>query len=324
MSTPIICPACGTRYEIAAVLPPEGRKVRCSKCSHVWQATAVTEGARAPVAAAPRPPAPAPAPRVQPMPPRPAPAAPRPAPPAPRPAPPAANVAMGGFGGMAQRQPNGAPPLAAPPRGTQPTGPSFDAQDDFQADVPGAGAPAWSETQAQTNEPAQDFGSYNAGTLVNPELSQANIPIAGERTKSKVRPVVAIGWGALALLLVIIAAMLALAPKTVVSVLPGATRLYAMMGKPVGGLAIQDVHVTWNNAGPAPVLTVAGTIVNLSSGTLGAPPLVIALQDATGKQIAEFTSKVAPLAAGARSPFTAQVPSPPTVSSLKVHFAKAS
>ena len=138
------------------------------------------------------------------------------------------------------------------------------------------------------------------------------------------RPVVAIGWGALALLLVILAAMLALAPKTVVSVLPGATRLYAMMGKPVGGLAIQDVHVAWNDAGPAPVLTVEGTIVNLSSGTLDVPPLVIALQDATGKQIAEFTSKVAPLAAGARAPFTAQVPSPPTVSSLKVHFAKAS
>ena len=142
MSTLIICPACGTRYEIAAVIPPEGRKVRCSKCSHVWQATAVIEGAKPPVAAAPRAPAPAPAPRVQPMPPRPAPVA-------PRPAPPAANVAMGGFGGMAQRQPNGAPPLAAPPRGAAPTGPSFDAQDDFQADVPGAGAPAWSETQAR-------------------------------------------------------------------------------------------------------------------------------------------------------------------------------
>ena len=119
--------------------------------------------------------------------------------------------------------------------------------------------------------------------------------------------------------------MLALAPKTVVSVLPGATRLYAMLGKPVGGLAIQDVHTAWNEAGAAPVLTVEGTIVNLSSGTLDAPPLVIALQDATGKQIAEFTSKVAPLAAGARAPFTAQIPSPPsTVSSLKVRFVKAS
>src|SRR5262245_14821718 len=38
MATVIICPSCGTRYEIAAVLPPEGRNVRCSKCSHVCQA----------------------------------------------------------------------------------------------------------------------------------------------------------------------------------------------------------------------------------------------------------------------------------------------
>jgi hypothetical protein len=37
-----------------------------------------------------------------------------------------------------------------------------------------------------------------------------------------------------------------------------------------------------------------------------------------------LTSKVAPLADGARAHFAAQVPSPPTVSSLKVHFAKAS
>ena len=98
-----------------------------------------------------------------------------------------------------------------------------------------------------------------------------------------------------------------------------------MLGKPVGGFAIQDVHTAWNDTGAAPVLTVEGTLVNLSSGTLEAPPLVIALQDATGKQIAEFTSKVAPLAAGARAPFTAQIPSPPSmVGSLKVRFAKAS
>ena len=99
------------------------------------------------------------------------------------------------------------------------------------------------------------------------------------------------------------------------------------MGKPasLGGLAIQDVHTAWNVAGGAPVLTVEGTIVNLTPGNLDVPPLVIALEDASGKQISEFTAKLAPLAAGAHTPFTAQIPSPPnTVSSLKVHFAKAS
>src|SRR6185312_6601390 len=42
MATHIICPACETRYETKAVFPPEGRKVRCSKCGHVWQAQPVT------------------------------------------------------------------------------------------------------------------------------------------------------------------------------------------------------------------------------------------------------------------------------------------
>ncbi len=34
----IECPACTTRYDIKAQLPPEGRTVRCAKCSTVWRA----------------------------------------------------------------------------------------------------------------------------------------------------------------------------------------------------------------------------------------------------------------------------------------------
>ena len=33
----LTCPECATRYQIdPAQFPPEGRKVRCAKCSHVW------------------------------------------------------------------------------------------------------------------------------------------------------------------------------------------------------------------------------------------------------------------------------------------------
>ncbi|HZV21884.1 MAG TPA: zinc-ribbon domain-containing protein, partial [Hyphomicrobiales bacterium] len=35
----IECPACHTRYDIKAVIPPEGRTVRCAKCTNVWRAT---------------------------------------------------------------------------------------------------------------------------------------------------------------------------------------------------------------------------------------------------------------------------------------------
>src|SRR5262245_52805051 len=34
----LICPSCGTRYEIQAVLLPEGRKARCYKCGQIWLA----------------------------------------------------------------------------------------------------------------------------------------------------------------------------------------------------------------------------------------------------------------------------------------------
>jgi predicted Zn finger-like uncharacterized protein len=325
MSTVIICPACGTRYEIAAVIPPEGRKVRCSKCSHVWQATAVIEVATPPVAATPRAPV---------MAPRPQPTQPRPAPAEPRSAPAAANAPMGGFTGFSQKQPDRGAPSGNPPPGAG-TDASFDVQDEFQADFEGghaAGGPGvWSEAQvpAATPEPSQDLGSYKAGALIDSatDQAQANIAIGGERRKSKVSPVVAIGWGVLALLLVILAAILALAPKAVVSALPGATRLYAILGRPVNlrGLAVQDVHYAWTDVGGGLVLKVEGNIVNLTSGNVDVPPVVIALEDASGKQISEFTTKVAPLAAGARTPFTVQIPSPPdTVRSLKVRFAKAS
>lgn len=39
----IECPACSTRYDIKAQLPPEGRTVRCAKCSAVWRAMPASE-----------------------------------------------------------------------------------------------------------------------------------------------------------------------------------------------------------------------------------------------------------------------------------------
>src|SRR5262245_30892909 len=104
MATFLICPACGTRYEIKAALPPEGRKVRCSKCAHVWQAF--------PVQAAPIAPAPQPPPTFRPA----APPMPQPAPqPPPRPA--SANSGMGAFPGMSPSQP--APPVFPPPQAAE-------------------------------------------------------------------------------------------------------------------------------------------------------------------------------------------------------------
>src|SRR4029079_16770550 len=135
------------------------------------------------------------------------------------------------------RQPQAAPSDAA-----------FDAGEDFEADLANAVAgntpgfwPGATGTAAPAAETYQDLGSYKSGALVDPSLPQSTTPIRGESKGSKVSPKVAVGWGALVVLLAILAALLALAPKTVVSVLPGTGRLYAMLGKPVSlrGLDIQ-------------------------------------------------------------------------------------
>jgi hypothetical protein len=52
--------------------------------------------------------------------------------------------------------------------------------------------------------------------------------------------------------------------------------------------------------------------------------VVVSLQDASGKELLQATADVMPLGAGAKSPFTVQIPSPPdNVSNLQVSFAKA-
>ncbi|MCJ7528169.1 MAG: zinc-ribbon domain-containing protein, partial [Methyloceanibacter sp.] len=92
MATLIICPACETRYATQAVFPPDGRKVRCAKCAHVWQALPVTMPPE-PVAQMAPPPQPAPAakpPQAPPPPPKPA---------------AAVNVGMRGFAGIAPAAP---------------------------------------------------------------------------------------------------------------------------------------------------------------------------------------------------------------------------
>src|SRR3989304_236043 len=107
MATRIICPACGTRYETKAVFPPEGRKVRCSKCTHVWQALPVTAE-----------------PGLAAMPTEAAVAAVRPQSPPPAEAPaPAAEKSGGIFARLARRSP--AP--SAPPAPPAPPAPSIDA-----------------------------------------------------------------------------------------------------------------------------------------------------------------------------------------------------
>jgi predicted Zn finger-like uncharacterized protein len=305
MATLIICPVCDTRYETQAVFPPEGRKVRCSKCTHVWQAKPVTEAA--PVEQAPRlaeapvqaPPPKAPS-KVPPLPPKP--------PARPRPAPPPTNSGTGGF-------------TAAP---------TFPAQSDANFGDTMAGA-----TQADADFGGADDLSAQAAQMSPEDLAAAfpgglpgETPSREERRKSRKASVVTLGWILLALLVLGIVGLFALAPHVVTSVLPGAERIYSIFGagSEPQGLALEGVRYDWTNDGSQTVLEVQGNVVNTGSGSVTVPMVVIALRDEKGEEISEWTTEVGEteLAAGEQTAFLRQIPSPPSnVRSLKVRFAKA-
>lgn len=149
-----------------------------------------------------------------------------------------------------------------------------------------------------------------------------------DKKARKPLPIVAIGWGILGLIVLIVVGFFTLAPATTVSMLPGAARVYSLLGTPVGtqGLAFEGVRYGWTNEGGQTVLEVQGNVRNTSSATMTVPTVVIALRDENGDEISEWTTEVgaAELNAGEEAPFLRQIPSPPSnVRSLKVRFTKA-
>jgi hypothetical protein len=164
--------------------------------------------------------------------------------------------------------------------------------------------------------------------LADPALVAAAFGQSPPKSPRKPLPIVAIGWGILGVIVLIVVGLFALAPATTVSLLPGAAKIYSLIGMPVGaqGLAFEGVRYGWTNDGSQTVLEVQGNVRNTSSVTMTVPTVVIALRDESGAEISEWKTEVgaAELAAGEEAPFLRQIPSPPSnVRSLKVRFANA-
>ena len=210
------------------------------------------------------------------------------------------------------------------------TAPASDAGMD-EAPMPNGGMGATGMTDASLGDALGDAGMSNASMGdadmgIDPALvAQA---FAEDKPERKKLSPVTIGWLALGLMVAGVIGTFALAPSAVTSVLPGASRLYALFGMPAGshGLAFQGVRYGWTSEGGQTVLEVQGDVVNLTSATLDVPTVVIALRDEKGEEISAWTTEVGEdeLAAGQHAPFLRQIPSPPSnVRSVKVHFAKA-
>jgi predicted Zn finger-like uncharacterized protein len=357
MATLIICPACETRYETAAVFPPEGRKVRCSKCGNVWQAKPVVQPPAPAVPelkATPDNPFGLPAgspfkvPADNPFAMPPPPPAPK-ATPKPKPAP--VNSGLGGLGGFAgiAPKPEPEPSLGERLAVAQPETSSdvdFGMDEDVAAQVermnaeaamaaegvlPGEKGPGIFARLRAKRTPAPVPAPVTPETPAFPGVPPAEAELAAMAAGASEHPPVkapsrglAMGWLALILFIGLIAAIFFFAKDTVLSILPGAAKLY---GSPTAsGLSFEGVRYGWSNAGGQSVLEIQGDVVNGTSSPVAVPQVVIALRDEKGAEISEWTTATGAdeLAAGERAGFLRQIPSPPSnVRSVMVRFAKA-
>ena len=260
----------------------------------------------------------------------------------PEPEPEAAPAKKGGLFGklMGRREKDQTPPPPAdggppPLPGDAPFGaPQEGAPPPLPGDA-GFGAPQDASFDAGFPEDAAQDPNLQDPNLADPALADPDLVAAafgespGQAKKArKPLPIVAIGWGILALIVLIVVGLFTFAPATTVSMLPGAARVYAMLGMPVGtqGLAFEGVRYGWTTNGNQTVLEVQGNVRNEGSATMTVPTVIIALRDENGEEISEWRTEVgaAELGAEEEAPFLLQIPSPPSnVRSLKVRFANA-
>jgi hypothetical protein len=168
----------------------------------------------------------------------------------------------------------------------------------------------------------------SAGAEMELEPPPAAQAVPDERAATWKLLAVAIGWIVLALVVASVIGTFVFAPSTVVSVLPGAARLYALFGVPVGtdGLAFEGVRYNWTTQEGQDILEVKGDVVNSISSLVVVPPLVIALRDERGEEVSQWTTETSKreLAPGEHTAFLQRISSPPSnvITSVKIYFAK--
>ena len=136
--------------------------------------------------------------------------------------------------------------------------------------------------------------SMDADLGFDPALAAQALPGEQPLGPRRIPSIVTIGWLVLGLVVASVIGTLVLAPSAVMSVLPGAARLYALFGAPVGahGLGFEGVRYGWTSEGGQTVLEVQGDVVNLTAAPVDVPTVVIALRDESGEEISEWTTEV--------------------------------
>jgi len=325
------CPNCDTNYEIPVELPPEGRKVRCVSCQHIWQAMPASENPEAgdaPETVIPE----AASEEVSQAPLQDTAADNEPAGPD--------EAADGGEKAdlsvlnefndeeitFKDEEPV-AEPAPKPESGSEP-----------EPEVPAAvveAAPAELDTSADQmsdTEMADAFSAAIAEAGMSDDIEETESPpivIGKARKKTKMSlPVnLAAGWAALALVLTGILSIGYFQRVKVVQLLPGAAQTYARLGLPVNirGLAFKDVKYSWETSAGRPVLEVIGTIENVTSHPMKVPTVVFGLRTKEKVEVYQWAADVRAdlLPPGEDAAFSAQIPTPPkSIRDVQVRFAK--
>ena len=311
------CPNCETQYEIPVELPPEGRKVRCASCQHVWTATTPAppqvsdilsdfgedeivykdaEGEVAEVQDAPAEQEGEPEPVQEPS------------------EPVAESVAEPEPDQESASESEPATEEAGEPISESALEEAFStaAQEEPLA-------PAESEPAAAESDVAEEGGE---------EAESPPIVIGkGRKFRGPVTVNLAAGWAGLAIILTGVAGVSYFQRVNVVRALPGAASAYERIGLPVNvrGIEFEKVKYSWETSAGRPVLEVFGEIVNITSEPVRVPTVVFGLRTKEKVEVYQWAADVRSelLPAGERTAFSAQIPTPPkSIRDVQVRFAK--
>ena len=300
------CPNCETRYEIPVELPPEGRKVRCSSCHHVWQATRENQ----------------PQPETEP------------------------EAEVPNFDDeeiVFKDDPEAEAAPAEETGGAEESEPAKDetppADDAFSEEAmeeafsaamdEATPEDAGEETEAATDADtvAEPDADVEGSDLVPKRESQPIVIGKAKRRKVGVSGPIAAGWAALVLFVAGLGAYAYFQRVDVVRALPGTAPAYERLGLPVNvrGLEFEKVAYSWETSGGQPVLEVHGEIINVTSEPLKVPTVVFGLRTKEKVEVYQWAADVRSelLPARQRTAFSAQIPTPPkSIRDVLVRFAK--
>lgn len=297
----LTCPNCATSFHVAPdTFGPGRRKVRCSRCRHIWQQDPLPEPEPEPP---PPPPAPPPPPEEEfPIPPRKLVVEPEPMPPPP--------VA----------------PMAPPPIADEPVSRVMNVELDDDApdgiDRPPLHPPFDGPAEAEEEDPDAVLAQRRE------RLARAGVQRAVPKPRKK-RSYAWIGWLLLFALLGGVIGGGYEKRNELIAFYPPLAKLYEQLGIPVDaadwlGLELHNLKSSTIIEGGQTKIAVSGEVVNVGKRVHAVPAIRVAMRGAGNKELNAYTLTLqqSSVAAGEKLTFDVKLPAPKDeVTDLEVAFA---